>query len=185
MSKEESTFFFFSYGSNLLLERIKSRVPSVKIVQSYQLNGFRLVFDKSSKDGSTKANIQKTGDSEDFVWGVIQRIDYSEKPALDKAEGLGYGYELGSFDSPTYEYKIFYYIAKDDKYLKEGKPYDWYLDYVLMGAIENDFPSEYIKQLLNIESTLDDAPETKTGYDKAVSENIKIHKELNPKVWKR
>lgn len=185
MSHEKRSFYFFSYGSNLLFERIKSRVPSVEIVKCYQLKEFRLVFDKISRDDSTKANLKKTGNSDHSVWGVIQKIDLSEKTALDITEGLGKGYELESFDSPTHTHEIYYYIAKDDKYLKEGNPYDWYLDYVIMGGIENDLPREYIKQLLNIAATVDHAPESRIGYDKGVTENIKMHKELNPKVWER
>ncbi len=185
MGIAKSHFYFFSYGSNLLLERIKARVPSVEIFQVYQLKGFRLKFNKVSKDGSTKANLQKTNDLNDLVWGVIQRIDHTEKPALDNAEGHGSGYELDSFDSPTDIYKIHYYIAKESKYLKEGNPYDWYLNYVIMGAIENNFPREYIKQLLSVAVAVDLTPESRKGYNKALTENIKIHKEINPEAWRR
>jgi len=33
--------------------------------------------------------------------------------------------------------------------------------------------------------SVDHAPESRIGYSKGVSENIKLHKELNPKVWER
>jgi len=168
-----------------LLERIKARVPSVETIQRYQLSKYKLIFNKSSKDGSTKANIQKTDDPNDFVWGVIQRIDLSEKPTLDSAEGLGYGYTLNSFqleiDNQVQE--INFYIATDQNYLKEGNPYNWYLDYVIYGAIESDLPKAYFDELMRRPYTQDDAPTSRSGYDSAAEESIAAHKKQNSEVW--
>jgi hypothetical protein len=187
MSVAKSYFYFFSYGSNLLFERIKERLPSVEIIQPYHLFGYNLIFNKSSKDGSTKANLQKTDNLSDFVWRVVQRIDITEKSSLDRAEGLGNGYNLNSFkleiDGQVQD--IHFFIATDRKYLKEGNPYDWYLDYVVKGAIENNFPIAHIKQLLSIAATVDHSMESRNSYNKELAGNIKMHKELNPEVWKR
>lgn len=160
-------FYFFSYGSNLLLEHIKLRTPSVEVIRNHQLDVFELIFNKRSTDGSTKANIHKTGDFRDFVLGVIQRIALEEKPKLDSAEGLGAGYVLESFplEIDGNERKIHYYIAIEEKYFILGKPYDWYLEYVIYGAIENGFPEDYIEGLKSIAFDIDKDKERREEHD--------------------
>jgi len=159
-------FYFFSYDSNLLFERIQERTPSVELVQAYRLDQFELVFNKlSKKDGSTKANISPSNQSN--VYGVIQRIDAMEKAALDRAEGLGYGYELDFFNLFIDDKKveIGYYIAKDSKYLAIGKPYDWYLEFVIFGAHEDGFPLEYQQQIKSVEYVIDQNAERRKEPD--------------------
>lgn len=148
-------FYFFSYGSNLLFERIRERTPSVEVVQTYCLEQFKLTFNKLSKDGSTKANISHSNES--YVWGVIHRINLDEKKDLDRAEGLGYGYELDFFEKliNSEVVQIGYYIAKDSKFLSRGKPFDWYFEYVKYGAQENGFPHEYQESLQSIQYVKD------------------------------
>jgi hypothetical protein len=51
----------------------------------------RLRFHKVSNDGSGKCDAQATEDSNDYVIGVLFESD-NEKPALDRKEGLGIGY---------------------------------------------------------------------------------------------
>ena len=159
-------FYFFSYGSNLLLERIRKRTPSVEVLQEYRLDQFRLVFNKlSQKDGSTKANLARSDQS--YVYGVIHRIDIAEKPELDKAEGRGRGYNLDYFELSinNQSFQIGYYIAKESKYLFDGKPFDWYLEYVKYGAIENGFPPEYQRQLDEIEFDVDQNEDSRKEHD--------------------
>lgn len=157
-------FYFFSYGSNLLLKRIKIRTPSVEVIEVCRLDGFELVFNKRSKDGSTKANISPKNGS--HVFGVIHRINIEEKGNLDRVEGLGYGYELDYFEKIIEDkmVQIGYYIAKDKKFLSGGKPFGWYLDYVKQGARENRFPVDYQKkvQLVQFIVDTDEAEEVNT-----------------------
>jgi hypothetical protein len=154
---DEPSFYVFSYGSNLLLERIQERIKSVKIINKYCLKGYRLVFNKAGVDESAKANIEETGNDDDFVWGVIHEIDYDEKPILDKHETLGQGYELICFRlyiNGAYK-TIHTYIVNDDHYIIKGKPFNWYLDYVIKGAKQNQFPEDYIAELMKVESEND------------------------------
>lgn len=157
-------FYIFSYGSNMLLERITERIESVEVVGIHELTGFRLLFNKKSKDGSTKANIEETKDRNDSVWGVIHKIDLKDKPTLDKFEGLGKGYLLINFNHHVEdEYRTIHsYVATEYRYIEEGKPYDWYLNLVIAGAIENEFPEEYINQLKANESEIDMNVERRT-----------------------
>ncbi len=154
---KHQNFYIFSYGSNLLLQRIKERVASVKVVGKHELQGYKLVFNKQSIDGSTKANLVETGNPGDSVWGVIHRISQADKPILDQYEALGYGYLHMTFplNIEDQEQLIYAYVATEPQYLAMGDPYEWYLNFVIEGATENGFPEDYINQLRAIQSKLD------------------------------
>lgn len=150
-------FYVFSYGSNLLFRRIYERVSTVKIMNKCLLKGYKLAFNKLSKDGSTKANIVATGKASDGVWGMAHSIDYEQKSMLDFYEGLGYGYDLHEITShlDINVRPVFAYIATDPKYLFDGKPFTWYHKLVHLGAQENDFPAYYINFIKSIKSEQD------------------------------
>ena len=149
---------YFAYGSNLLIERLRERVPSVEVVANGTLNGHLLKFHKHSMDGSGKCDIDQTNDDEDKVLGVVFEIDESEKYNLDCAEGLGYGYDEkvvsisltgngGVVEATTY------YATNIDEQLK---PYNWYKDFVLYGAMQHNFSDEYVLMIKNVESISDE-----------------------------
>ena len=143
----------FAYGSNMNLNRLSQRVPSaVKALNAY-LPRYKLMCNKVSKDGSSKANIMKSDFPGEIVWGVLFNIDAKEKPLLDKAEGLGLGYNE---DTLTF-YDEFNNPHPAKVYIAEGKaidnillPYDWYKEFIVIGAIQNHLPEEYIALLQSI-----------------------------------
>lgn len=144
----------FAYGSNMNLNRLTQRVPSAVKVCNVFLPGYKLVCNKvSKKDGSAKANIIKTDNLTEFVWGVLFTIDKTEKTLLDKAEGLGKGYNedtLTFFDETDNPYVAQVYIA-DSKAIDDNLvPYDWYKEFIVSGAILNNLPGEYISKLQSI-----------------------------------
>ena len=115
-------------------------------------------FDKPGGDGSGKCGIEVV-DTDEYVLGVLYQMHPSERPVLDKIEGLGYGYvnkeivviaASGSVSCFTY-----YPTRLDDP----SPPYDWYKAFVLEGAKENHFPRDYLNR---IESTM-----SKPDQDKA------------------
>lgn len=141
----------FAYGSNMNLDRLKERVPSAsKLLNAYIKNHTIKCNKVSSKDGSSKANMIKTDNDVDIVWGVIFEIDDSEKPNLDKAEGLGEGYNestLSFLDSENNPHEAQVYIADESAINDDLLPYDWYKEYIVSGAKENNLPQEYIEKL--------------------------------------
>jgi len=147
----------FSYGSNMSLQRLRKRVPSAVQLSIGYVEGYSLKCFKKSKDGSGKASIIPTNNKEDKVWGVIFMLEEKDKPNLDKAEGLGYGYneikvDVVSFDATT---QCQVYIADND-YLNETLvPYNWYKSYIVNGAKQYNLPSEYIETLESIKSVQD------------------------------
>ena len=83
---------YVAYGSNLLTERLTAmgRVPSAKFIEKLKITGWKLRFNKKSKDGSGKCNIVK-GSETDYVWGAVYELNKNEKTKLDGAEGKGTG----------------------------------------------------------------------------------------------
>jgi gamma-glutamylcyclotransferase len=156
----------FAYGSNMNLNRLTQRVPSAVRVSNAFLPGYKLVCNKvSKKDGSAKANIIKTGNLAELVWGVLFTIDINEKPLLDKTEGLGKGYNedtLIFFDETNNSYTAQIYFA-DSKPIDDNLfPYDWYKEFIVSGAIQNKLPFEYIAKLQSITCVRDHDEERRT-----------------------
>lgn len=142
----------FAYGSNMNINRLKQRVPSATKVCNASLSGYRFSFNKRSNDGSGKGNIQHTNIAEDVVVGVVFEIDELEKPALDTAEGLGNGYNQTVIDlldenGETFQAQVYVAdaTAVDDNLL----PYDWYKEFVVTGAEQNNLPAAYVEHLRN------------------------------------
>lgn len=144
---------YFSYGSNMSIKRLLGRVPSAKKVDIGILEKHELKFHKvSKKDGSAKCDASETGMPEHSLYGVVFHISKEEKPALDKKEGLGYGYEQKNVqiilsNGSTLE-AFTYYATNIDP---ELRPLDWYKEHVIRGARENELPIEYIRTLETIE----------------------------------
>ena len=82
------------------------------------------------------------------VHGVLFRIDEAERIDLDKAEGLGHGYELcvASIVCAQQRFSAFFYIAQEG-YHTEAKPYEWYMNFARAGAYEHQLPQYYQDRL--------------------------------------
>ena len=151
---------YFAYGSNMSLTRLRERAPSAVAIGCYTLAGHDLRFHKSGRDGSGKCDAFHSGDRCDVVYGVVFDICPSEKPALDKAEGLGYGYDeknvtIHSVDGTLLE--SFIYIATETD--ESLKPYSWYVNHVLVGARAASLPQEYVRNKIAIVQSIED-PDT-------------------------
>ena len=142
----------FAYGSNMLSRRLRERAPSARPVGTGFISEHRLTFDKVSTDGSGKCDAEKTGLSDDRVYGVVYKMDDSDKPALDHAEGLGHGYAEKSVTVITdggLRTASTYYATHKDKSLM---PYHWYKKLVLAGAREHSLPVDYVAGIESVES---------------------------------
>jgi gamma-glutamylcyclotransferase len=148
---------YFAYGSNMSIVRLRERVPSAVSLGCYILTEYDLRFHKSSKDGSGKCDAYFTENSKHVILGVLFEIDFQHKSALDKAEGLGYGYdqkevEVVSSNGSTLS-AITYVATKIDKHLK---PYSWYVNHVLVGAREASLSDDYIQRKINSVEAVED-----------------------------
>ena len=152
-------FIYFAYGSNMSTRRLRERTPSAEPLGIGQLIEHQLVFHKIGRDGSAKCDIQNTGRVCDRVWGVLFKIASYERHLLDRAEGLGCGYEYKTVLVKSYESVIeagAYYATHIDTSLR---PFDWYLNFVLKGAAEHGIPNSYLNSLkswsIQIDSNLE------------------------------
>ena len=143
---------YFAYGSNMSLARLRQRVPGARLVGRFFLDRHALRFHKAGLDCSAKCDAFYTG-MNDRIYGVLFDIPSSEKPALDRAEGLGVGYgekvvQLQNEQGESIE-AITYFALQIDESLK---PFHWYLNHLLVGAREAGLPSDYIKAIESVES---------------------------------
>ncbi len=136
-------------------KRLLHRISASKIGVA-ELTEHRLCFHKASEsDGSAKCDILHTGNPDDFILGVVYEIEESQKPILDGIEGLGFGYDEKTV-SVTMRNKSLdaftYYAISINPTLK---PFEWYKQHVLAGAIENCMPPSYIQRINDVEAVSD------------------------------
>jgi gamma-glutamylcyclotransferase len=148
---------YFAYGSNMLKARILERAPSALVRAIGYIEGYKIRYNKTSKDGSGKCNLVKTDDSNDKVYGVVYDFLDADKPNLDKQEGLGKGYNLEEMRVLTDngETGAYTYVADEGSVDDSLQPYSWYKDLVVEGAKQHRLPDEYILQLESTEAGSD------------------------------
>lgn len=152
--------WYFAYGSNLCRSWLRSRTPSASVYQKAILPGHRLYFHKvSSNDNSGKCNAFYTGEQADYVYGVIYHIQQDEIELLDAAEGLGTSYQKEhlkvTLASTNEVQKVTTYLAVASTIDNTIRPFYWYKRLVLVGAINHNFPEQYITRIKNVETTRD------------------------------
>lgn len=147
----------FAYGSNLNTQRMRTRVPSAKPIASGYVGHRQLVFHKRSEDGSAKADAVFTAVSTDRLWGVVYRLQSEEKPALDRHEFLGVGYDQEEVNVVVEDGSLtaWMYVARRSAIDPALLPYSWYLDYIIHGANEHQLPDSHIDCLMDFESLAD------------------------------
>ncbi len=148
--------YYFAYGSNMATARLRApnRAPSARKVGVATLPEYALRFHKRSKDGSGKCDACLTREPTDLVFGVVFDIAPEDKERLDRAEGVGSGYEERevSVELDGESCKAFLYVAQRKCTDPGLAPYDWYRDWVLMGAREHHLPDDYIRAIEKIQT---------------------------------
>lgn len=160
---------YFAYGSNMSIARLRELVPSAVRLGCHRLKEHDLRFHKSSKDGSGKCDAFFTGKDEDLIFGALFEIDSTEKTALDRAEGLGYGYdekEVTILSGDGTSCKAITYIATNIN--KSLKPYSWYVNHVLVGAKETPLPDDYIQKKIEAVESIEDNDKERDAKQRSV-----------------
>jgi hypothetical protein len=162
--------YYFGYGSNMLMARIRNRVPSATPITNASLPGYGLRFHKRSQDGSGKCNIISSDD--ETVYGVVFEVNPDELDTLDEAEQQGRRYWRRSVtvEGEGTSIEAFAYVADpffvDDTLL----PYEWYHAIVVAGAREHNLPSDYIAQIEAVRSYPDPNEERRRRYRSLLEE---------------
>ncbi len=137
----------FAYGTNMLARRLEQRVPGARRLGRAVLRGHQLRWHKLGNDGSGKCDVVPTAHDEGLIHGVLYEIAAADKAALDRAEGLGAGYDekLVAVESEEGRLQAHLYFATriDPTCL----PFTWYKALVVAGALENALPPSYIDGL--------------------------------------
>lgn len=97
------------------------------------------------------------------LYGIVFDLDESERPQLDRAEGLGKGYNredafLVQMEGSGETVRAFTYIADPAHQDDTLKPYEWYLQLVLVGARQNGLPADYVNSVEGTQAVPDPQP---------------------------
>jgi len=141
----------FAYGSNMHPERMHARVPAAVSRGRARLDGHRMVFNKRGRDGSAKANLAPEPGA--TVWGVIWEIAAAELARLDRHEG---GYERVHVHAETDDgtrWEVAVYVS--ERRTDDPRPFDWYLEHVLLGARAHGLPEDYVARLAAVVARAD------------------------------
>ncbi len=148
----------FSYGSNMSTKRLEERVGKVELIGTGQLYHHQLRLHKESTDRSAKADAFYTGQEHDYLWGVLHHLKAGQKAQLDKFENLGFSYFEKKAEVQTMEdekYEAIFYVAANQFINPKIKPYEWYMNFIVKGALEHQLPAKYINLLQSIPFTTD------------------------------
>lgn len=141
-----SKAIYFAYGSNMSTERLFSRIPQAKILNTGKIVDKKLLCNKKSIDRSGKANLVDSPGN--VVHGVLYEIKKSHLNRLDKFEE---GYKRKTFEILT-EIGI---SVLAESYISSNctddpRPFKAYKKFIVEGAIENELPQYYIDYLRQI-----------------------------------
>lgn len=147
---------YFAYGSNMSIKRLQKRVPDASFLTTGTVVQHSLRFHKAGTDNSAKCDAFHTGAVTDLLWGVVFKMPNGQRPALDAAEGLGFGYDAKHVEviatSGESHNALTYYAIKLDSTLL---PFDWYLNHVLIGAREAELPKDYVATIESVSYIVD------------------------------
>lgn len=134
----------FAYGSNLSSPRLLDRMNDAERLSNALLRGYRLHFSlRSRKDGTGKAGIEKSKDSD--VFGCLWRISENKFDKLDQIEEM---YLRKKFEVTTGSgQKLLAWVYVPRVNTESISPAREYLNHVVSGLKESKAPRTLIYQL--------------------------------------
>ena len=145
---------YFAYGSNMLRQRLHARIGTLTELGVVCLARFRLAFSKRGNDGSGKCTLL-AGGADDVVWGVAFELSAQQKLLLDRYEGPAYDIHRVSPTLGAQRLAAFTYISKPAHVDAACRPFHWYKNLVLAGAMQGGLPQHHISTIQAV-STIPD-----------------------------
>ena len=145
MGDEHVQLLYFAYGSNLHPARLGARIRSSQLMGLAELQGYQLAFHKRGADLSAKCNAVRSGDLAHTLPGALFSMSASEKPILDEIEGAGYVVCEVMVEHAGVQRQVFMYVAEEEYIDDALLPYQWYKDFVLLGARFLSFPESHLR----------------------------------------
>lgn len=162
----------FSYGSNMSSKRLEARIGKVAFISVAQLHSHQLRLHKESTDRSAKADAYFTGNEKDWIWGVLHHLQPQQKAILDRFENLGVSYHEKKVKVRTpagQDYHTHLYIASERFINPDVKPYEWYMKFLVEGALEHQFPPHYVDHLKAIPFITDSDSQRRNTHFKIIT----------------
>ena len=142
--------YYFAFGSNMSEQQMKERCGenNYNFITIGLLKNYKFVYDGHSvKRNGAVANVVK--DNNNYVWGVIYKINQKALNILDKHEG---------YKNKVYDRDVLIIRGNDNKIFKAytyyrtgkevGTPSEEYKETVKLGAEEHEIPEDYIKKYI-------------------------------------
>ena len=136
------------------------------------------MFHKPGADGSSKADAYWTGKNKDYVLGVVYELSRDDMKILDMFEGHPTHYlrrRIQITDNKVV-HRLWIYCAMLVDVYKPDPPCVHYLQHIITGAVENEFPVTYTNKLLKLKTV-----DTKVGNIDEILSSLK--KSLTRKVY--
>ena len=140
--------YYFAYGSNLNIFQMLKRVGEWTTSKRAYLEGHKLIFNfESRRWGGNTANIQKTGNIQDRVYGVIYLLKEEKIAVLTNYEGPDSGPHYT--DVKLEDGSVIHHVAvyRWDSKEPSEKPPKAYQDTILEGLIQHGYPQDVTEQV--------------------------------------
>lgn len=145
---------YLAYGSNLHPLRLRERKIAVELVEAVALPGWRLEFHKIGKDGSAKCSISPSCAPHAVVWCALYLIQQDSIVRLDRIEGYGSGYDKTCLELDGHG-TAYAYVASPGAISQTLRPFSWYRELVVAGALYHSFPEPYIRRIRETDAAED------------------------------
>ncbi|KAK4021026.1 hypothetical protein OUZ56_002960 [Daphnia magna] len=138
--EKQSTYFYFSYGSNMLKERIQINDMNAKPYAAARLDDYRLDFNYKSLRwmGAVATIVESPGC---HLWGVVWIKENNTITALDKPLSV----QVVTIDGETLICRCY---QQTREWEIDRRPSAVYKNIMIKGAKENGVPEHYVKNNL-------------------------------------
>jgi len=135
----DTDIWYFAYGSNLNMGQMMTRIGEWLASEKAVAKGYRLAFNVQSRRwGGLAANLVKTNNAGDIVYGVIYRIPKEKLAVLTQYEGVEpVDIEIEA-DGVRKKAKAYVFTTSKEP----GRPPDTYLEVMLTGLRQHGYSED-------------------------------------------